>query len=106
MTLRPKKNCEICGFSKKAVLHRHHIIPRTDPISTNKDNNLAILCPNCHSCVHTGEFVIIGIYQTSTGKELMWFKKDEKPPIPKEFWIVKDNPLVIRSKNGRKDEIK
>jgi len=95
MTLRPKVSCEICSLDKKAILHRHHIIPRTDPRSTNSDANLAILCPNCHSCVHTGEIIIIGLYNTTDGLQLMWFKKGEDPPIPKEFWRVKDNSLVI-----------
>jgi hypothetical protein len=44
--------------------------------------------------VHTGEFVIIGIYQTTGGQELLWFKKGKEPPLPQEFWRVKDNPLV------------
>jgi len=96
--LRPKKLCEICGVKKSSILHRHHIIPRQDPRSNNKDSNLAILCPNCHSLTHTGHFVIIGVYQSTDGTELMWFKKGDKPPLEKEFWFVKDNPLVITLK--------
>jgi hypothetical protein len=93
--LRPKVKCEICGLEKKAILHRHHIIPRCDKRSTNSDNNLAILCPTCHSSVHTGDIVIVGLYKTTSGSQLMWFKKGEDPPIPQEFWRVKENPLVI-----------
>lgn len=103
MTLRPKINCEICSLDKKAILHRHHIIPRTDPRSTNSDANLAVLCPNCHSCVHTGELIIIGLYQTTDGLQLMWFKNGENPPIPKEFWIVKYNPQVT-TLGGEEDD--
>lgn len=107
MSLRPKICCEICGLTKKSILHRHHIIPRSDSRSTNSDNNLAILCPNCHSNVHAGDITIIGLYKTTGGLQLMWFKKGEDPPLPKEHWRVKENPLVITLKkigdnNGRR----
>lgn len=95
MSLRPKICCEICGLRKKSILHRHHIIPRTDSRSTNSDYNLAILCPNCHGCVHTGDVIIVGVYNTTGGLKLIWFKRGESPPIPREFWLIKDNPLVI-----------
>ncbi len=101
--LRPKIKCEICGLNDSSILHRHHIIPRRDKRSTNSDNNLAILCPNCHSKVHTGELIIIGVYQSTDGKSLVWFKKDTIPPFPKEQWLVKDNPLVVI--NFKKEEI-
>lgn len=100
--LRPKKTCEICGLNKPKVLHRHHIVPRQDPNSTDVDNNLAILCPTCHSLVHTGEFVIIGVYSTTDGTKSLWFKKGEEPPLPEEFWKVVDNPFVI---TGSKDKL-
>jgi hypothetical protein len=103
MTLRPKIGCEICGLKKRAILHRHHIIPRADPRSTNSDNNLAVLCPNCHSFVHTGELIIIGLYYTTDGLQLMWFKNGENPPIPQEFWIIKENPLVTTI-SGNEDD--
>jgi hypothetical protein len=95
MTLRPKEKCEICGIIKKSILHRHHIIPRIDSRSTDSDDNLAIVCPTCHSRVHTGEFIIIGLYQTTDGIKLMWFQNGEDPPLKEEFWKVKYNPLVI-----------
>lgn len=101
--LRPKKLCEICGFAKSSVLHRHHIIPRQDPRSTNTDNNLAVLCPTCHSLTHAGHFIIIGVYKSTEGTELMWFKKGETPPLEKQFWMVKDNPLIITLKGDEDD---
>lgn len=101
MTLRPKIKCEICGLTQKTILHRHHIIPRADPRSTNSDNNLAILCPNCHSSVHAGDIIIIGLYETSAGQELLWFYKGEKPPIPQKFWKIKENELVHTLKHGQ-----
>lgn len=33
----------------------------------------------------------------------MWFKKGQDPPLPEEFWLVKDNPLVI-TLNGDEDD--
>lgn len=93
---KPKKEkCEICGIKKKNVLHLHHIIPRMDPRSTNLPGNLAVLCSNCHNEVHSGDITIIGVYQTTEGRKLMWFKKDQKPPLPEEFWLIKENPYVI-----------
>lgn len=102
--LRPKTTCEVCGFANSAILHRHHIIPRQDPRSTNSDANLSVLCPNCHSLVHTGELVIIGVYSTTDGTKSLWFKKGEEPPLPKEFWKVQDNPLVITI-GGTEDDL-
>lgn len=102
--MRKKVKCEICGLRNKTILHRHHIIPRVDPRSTNSDNNLAILCPTDHALVHSGEIIIIGIYQTTDGMEPIWFKKGEEPPFPEEFWQVKNNSLVI-TLNGEEDDL-
>jgi hypothetical protein len=96
--MRSKRNCEVCGEGDKNLLHRHHIIPQCDPRCTNKDSNIAILCANCHTKVHYGEIIIIGVYQTSGGKKAMWFKKGETPLIEEEYWLVKDNPLVVRER--------
>lgn len=101
--LRPKIHCEICGLAKRSILHRHHIIPRADSRSTNSDNNLAVVCPTCHSCIHTGEFIIIGVYQTTGGTQLVWFRKGEDPPLPEEHWRVRENPLII-TLNGDEDD--
>ena len=103
MTHRPKIKCEICGLKDSSILHRHHIIPQRDSRCSNNDNNLAILCPNCHSKVHTGELIIIGVYQSTDGKSLVWFKKGETPPFPKDQWLIKENPLVIL--NTKEEEI-
>ena len=104
MGLRPKEKCEICGLKKSTILHRHHIIPRVDERSTNYDYNLAILCPNCHSLVHSGEYIIIGVYHTSGGTKPIWFHKNGVAPFPKEFWNVKENPLVLTLR-GEDDDL-
>jgi hypothetical protein len=56
--------------------------------------------------VHTGEYIIIGVYQTTAGRMPLWFKRGDQPPLPKEHWQVKENPLVITlgiNKQGDKD---
>lgn len=105
MPLRPKRCCEICGMDDRKILHRHHIIPRQDPRSTNSDNNLAILCPNCHGKTHTGDLIILGVYPSTAGKTLVWHKRGEPAPFPKECWLVKDNPLVITLGGGNEDDL-
>lgn len=43
--------CDVCGLDIYDILEIHHILP----ISCNGDNsldNLACLCPNCHSILH------------------------------------------------------
>jgi len=100
MTKRPKIKCEICNITDKNILHRHHIIPQCDDRCTNSDINLAILCPNCHSKAHTGELIIIGVYSSTTGMTPLWFKNGDNPPLPKELWQVKDNPLVVTLKKN------
>lgn len=96
---RSKTICEICGNSDIPILHRHHIIPRSDKQKTsNSENNIAYVCPNCHSSVHLGEIVIIGVYDTTDGIKIMWFRKGEIPPLPEEHWKIKNNPLVITLK--------
>jgi len=45
--------------------------------------------------IHAGEITIIGVYSSTGGRKLMWFRKGDDPPLEKEFWMVKENPLVI-----------
>lgn len=97
----PKDRCEVCGFDKPAALNVHHIIPRCDPRCTNDNGNLAIVCHTCHDLIHAGEITIIGVYGSSAGRKLMWFKKGEDPPLEKEYWVVKENPHVLRGKLGK-----
>jgi hypothetical protein len=46
--------------------------------------------------IHAGEIIIIGVYPSTGGRKLMWFREGEQPPLPKEFWKVQDNPLILR----------
>lgn len=92
----PKHTCEVCGYTKsQRAINYHHIIPQADPRCTNDNSNLAVLCHCCHDQVHAGEITIIGVYKTTGGRKLMWFYKNETPPLEEEFWLVKENPFVV-----------
>ena len=58
-----KNKCEIfgCSVHDEELLHLHHIIERTQVGTNNKSQNLAILCPNHHTMVHTGKLTILGV---------------------------------------------
>lgn len=96
-----KTSCEVCSFSNPAALHIHHIIPQCDPRCSNNLNNLAVLCSLCHNLVHTGDITIIGVYSSTVGRKLGWFRKGETPPLEREHWKIKpeDNPLVLRKQS-------
>jgi predicted amidophosphoribosyltransferase len=93
-----KESCEICGDCRKSALNIHHIIPKCDPRCTNNNYNLSIVCHTCHDLIHAGEIVIIGVYDSTLGRKLMFFKQGEDPPLEKIFWKIKDNPMVVRRK--------
>lgn len=95
MAAPPKTCCEVCGNARRAILHYHHIIPRCDARCHNGASNLGVLCPNCHSYVHAGDIIILGVYPSTGGRCLVWYRKGEDPPIPQEYWLVKENPLVL-----------
>jgi hypothetical protein len=57
--------CEICGNNNSKILHKHHIVERTDPNTSNHEMNLAIICPTCHSRVHAKQLMIIGIFPST-----------------------------------------
>jgi hypothetical protein len=40
--------CEVCGFSCECALEMHHVVRVSDG-GTDDDDNLVILCANCHS---------------------------------------------------------
>jgi hypothetical protein len=84
MSRLKKIQCEICGDTDTKILHRHHIVERTEPNTSNDDMNLAIICPNCHSKIHSGSIEIVGIFpstQQPYGRTLV-FKKDGVSNVP------------------------
>lgn len=48
---RANKGCSICGWNE-STCDIHHIIERKNG-GTNDNNNLIIVCPNCHRVIHT-----------------------------------------------------
>lgn len=76
--------CEICGESNKAVLHKHHIVERTDPNTSHDDWNLAIICANCHNKVHDSQLKIIGVFPSTQlpYKRTLVYEKNGESNLP------------------------
>lgn len=91
-----KKKCEICHYAKKSGLHEHHIIPRTDPRSTNFPNNLVTVCANCHNEIHACNIIVEGWAMTSEGSKFFWRFSNEKPKIRIGYLLQKDGTVDIR----------
>lgn len=76
---RPKIKCEIdgCDIINPDLLHRHHIIERTELNTDNDDFNIAIICSNHHNLIHLGRIKIIGVFPSTkppTGRTLVYVK--------------------------------
>lgn len=79
-----KIECEICGEKDKKILHKHHIIPSSQIGTTNDYMNLVVVCPTCHSKIHTDEIEIVGVYPSTNpphGRLVIW-KRDGKSNFP------------------------
>lgn len=79
-----KIECEICGNKDKEVLHKHHIIERTELDTSNDFLNLVVVCSNCHNKIHFGKIEIIGIFPSTKlpyGRTVV-YKIDGKSNIP------------------------
>lgn len=61
----PKIECEICGVKEPKILHHHHIIERTEVCTSNHDLNLVVICPNCHTKIHSGLVKVIGVFPST-----------------------------------------
>lgn len=57
-----------------------------------------ILLHQNNNLVHRGDNVILGVYTTTSGRQLMWYRLGEQPPLEEQFWKVKDNPFVVTLK--------
>lgn len=72
-----KISCEICDDNNKDILHAHHIKERTELETNNHNTNLLILCPNCHSKIHTNKIQIIGLFNSTKkpyGRSVIYLK--------------------------------
>lgn len=107
---RPKLHCEVCGESNQKVLHRHHIVERTEQHSDNNDFNLAILCSNCHNKLHAGEIHIIGVFpgtKPPTGRILVYVNEKGEcnvPGIKEPYYTPKNPSMKVFINEGNKKE--
>lgn len=69
------KACCICGNGE--ITERHHIVPKSKG-GSNGEENIIIVCPNCHGLIHRGKY--------SEG-DLLAFKKT--PKIRGDFTLAK-----------------
>lgn len=78
-----KEFCEICKTTETETLHWHHIIERNEVDTSNDPLNLAVLCANCHTKVHSDKIKIIGVYPSTAkyGRTLV-FEENGKPNVP------------------------
>ena len=47
-----------------------------------------------HAIIHSGEIIVLGIYQSTAGRIIFHHRKDEEPPLEEEFWLIKNNENV------------
>ena len=87
------KSCEICGLDSASALERHHIIPRSDPRSTDYESNIAVICGSCHNEVHLGLKIIEGRYMTTGGQRLFWHMSGDRYHI-REGVVLLDSGLA------------
>jgi 5-methylcytosine-specific restriction endonuclease McrA len=75
--------CEIEDCNETVNLHAHHIIERTQENTNNNIFNIALLCPNCHSKVHSGYIKIIGAFPSTKlpNKRTLVYEIDGKKNI-------------------------
>lgn len=100
-----KIECEICGNNNKEVLHGHHIIERTEKNTTNHDYNIAIICGNCHSLVHSDIIKIIGIYPSTKlpyGRTVIYIKDGVSncPEITEPYYSPQLKQMKIHRKKN------
>lgn len=90
--------CEICDLNESKALERHHMIPSTDPNSTNDESNLAVVCGSCHNLIHANQIILEGRYSTSKGPKLFWHRVGEPFVVIPGIILNKDGTAtVIRS---------
>jgi len=70
-----QRKCDLCGDIE--FLEEHHIRGRKIK-NANQPFNIADICPNCHFKVHLGEIVIENWAKSTSGRLLLWHKKNEE----------------------------
>jgi len=104
---RPKVQCEICGENNIKILHRHHIVERTELHTDNSDWNTCILCPSCHAKTHLKETIrIVGVFPGTSnayGKILVFINEDGVCNVPalkdaKPYYTPKPKSMTIKER--------
>lgn len=103
--------CEICGEKEKSVLHKHHIVERTEVHTNNHDYNLAVICSNCHNKTHAGLIKIIGLYPSTKppyGRTLIYeeYGKSNCPGIDSAYYVPVPKAMRVYYGIECKDEDK
>lgn len=102
-----KDYCEIkgCSVTDSKVLHHHHIIERTEEGTSDNIWNLAVLCPNHHTMVHTGSLRIIGAYpSTATNGRTLVYEINNTINVDGITKMVYKKPLNIKGKKSKYDK--
>jgi hypothetical protein len=68
------EKCPIC--EKCLPLVEHHLHGR------NISNETVWICASCHDLTHLGTIILLGMFQTTMGKELFWHYGHEDSPLP------------------------
>lgn len=78
--IRANKSCQICKWNK-SICDVHHIVAIKHG-GNNEMNNLVIVCPNCHRCIHV------------LGSDYISLEELQKLSIGKTFseWVDYYNP--------------
>lgn len=100
----PKLFCEIegCSVVDSALIHKHHIVERTEIGTCNDDLNLALICGNHHMMIHHGKLKIIGVFPSTglSGRTLV-YELDGKinvPGITEAYFKHQPNQMKIIAK--------
>lgn len=70
------QTCPICG--RRGPLVEHHVEGRQ-----NNPCHVAWICASCHNDAHVDppRIIIEGVFMTTSGKELIWRRADERPKV-------------------------
>lgn len=96
-----KIRCEIdnCTVDNPKLLHKHHILERTEVNTNNNEFNLSIICSLHHNEVHEGIIEIIGVFPSTKppyGRTLI-YKRNGVANIPGiEIPITNQKLLLLR----------
>lgn len=90
-----KAYCDICNQQRPLV--EHHLNGRN--VQNWRDGwNISTICANCHDSVHIGDIIIVGWFQTTNGRKLIWHRKGEEitdygEPAQPPIWKNNKSPL-------------